>query len=245
MGGRSCGNCCVGKCINIIGRIKDFFSGSKGSSSGGRTDSYDVNTADLETTVRVQHALTEFRTDTQDRSEKLENEVIKESREFLDEFLDDIRKYNKIRYGNRRLNINLSHIERENRKTEDEIHGFIVKRVIKRISLDDSECAEILKMDAGDAKTKKFDGFYKKILKEAVLELEEVLRNAMEKQTDMVEDKIQQRIDGIMDIYESKVAEFEKIQTVKQSGEVQIEQEQIRLAHHVALCEYALEQLYK
>ena len=199
----------------------------------------------MEETIRVQESLTEFRTDTQNRSEKLENEVIKESREFLDEFLNDIRKYNKIRYGNRRLNINLSHIERENRKTEDEIHGFIVKRVSKRASLDDSECAKILKMDSGKEKEQALDKFYKKILKEAVLELEEVLRNAMEKQTDMVEDKIQQRIDGIMDIYESKVAEFEKIQTVKQSGEVQIEQEQIRLAHHVALCEYALEQLYK
>lgn len=245
MGGGCCiGNCCIGNCC-IGNFLKKLFGHSRGSSSGGRTDSYDVNTADLETTVRVQHALTEFRTDTQDRSEKLENEVIKESREFLDEFLDDIRKYNKIRYGNRRLNINLSHIERENRKTEDEIHGFIVKRVSKRASLDDSECAKILKMDSGKEKEQALDKFYKKILKEAVLELEEVLRNAMEKQTDMVEDKIQQRIDGIMDIYESKVAEFEKIQTVKQSGEVQIEQEQIRLAHHVALCEYALEQLYK
>ena len=131
-GGCCIGNCCVKDCcvINLIGRIKDFFK-SSGSSSGGNDDNYDREKASMEQTIKVQNSLTKFRTDTQSRSAKLENEIVNESREYLDEFLSELRRYNKIQYGRKRLNLNLNSLERENRKTEDMIHGFIVKRVSK------------------------------------------------------------------------------------------------------------------
>lgn len=235
------GNCCVG---NIIRKIKEFFKGSSGSSSGGEIDKIeDPTKADLEMTVKVQHALTEFRTDTQSRSEQLENDIVKESREYLDEFLAELRRYNKIQYGRKRLNLNLNSLERENRKTEDMIHGFIVKRVIKRISLDDDECTNILKMDPGKEKKEALDAFYKKVLKEAISDLSEELKNSMEKQTDNVEDKIQQRIDSIVEICETKSDEFEQIQKVKESDEAKLESEQLRLSYFVALCDYGIHQL--
>lgn len=241
-GGCCIGNCCVMACC--VGNCCVFnFGKSKGSSSGGHTESYDSKAADLEATLKVQQALTEFRTDTQSRSAKLENDIVKESREYLDEFISDLHRYNKLRYGNHRLNINIKSIECENRKTEDTIHGFIVKRVSKRISLDDSECLEILKMDAGKAKEDALDVFYKKVLKEAIAELSDELRNSMEAQTDNVEDKIQQRIDSIVDICETKAEEFERIKEVKESDEAEIEKEQLRLVHFVAMCEYGINQL--
>lgn len=241
MGGCCVGNCCVGNCC-IGESIRKFFCNDSccvGKSSKSQ-ESYDVNKADLEATLRVQKALDEFRSDAQSRSTKLENGIIKESRESLDSFIDELRTYNSIRYGNRRLNINLTNIEREQRKTEDQIHGFIVKRVIKRISLDDTECCDILKLDPGTEKSKKLDEFYKKVLKEAINELTQVLRETMEKQTDSVEDRIQQRIDGIVDVCEAKTVNFEKIQKMKANDESKIEQEQIRLSHYVALCDYGL-----
>lgn len=240
------GGCCVGKCCVInccIGKaIKDFFCSDSCcvGNSTKREESYDVNTADLQATVKIQKALTEFRSDTQSRSAKLENEIIKESRESLDNFIDELRTYNNIRYGNRRLNINISSIEREQRNTEDQIHGFIVKRVIKRISLDDNECCEILKLNPGSEKSNKLDAFYKKVLQEAVNELSHILRNTMENQTDSVEKRIQQRIDGIVDVCETKTVNFEKIQKMKMNDEDKIEQEQMRLSHYIALCDYGL-----
>lgn len=245
-GGCCVGNfCCIGNCC-VGNRIKEFIRGifgkSSGSSSGGQTESYDSNNANLEMTVKVQHALTEFRTDTQSRSENLENSIIQESREYLDEFLADLRRYNKIQYGRKRLNLNLSSIERENRKTEDMIHGFIVKRVSKRISLDDDECTDILKMEPGKKKEEALDAFYKKVLKEAISELSGELRNSMETQTDNVEDKIQQRIDSIVDLCETKSDEFKRIRQVKESDEAKMECEQLRLSYVVALCDYGMHQ---
>ena len=249
MGG---GGCCVGNlpCINcglvrkIVDKVKDVLGiSSSGSKHGGQTESYQADTATLQATIKVQKALTEFSSDTQNRSSELEIEIVKESREYLDAFLDDLRKYNKIRYGNRRLNINLSHIERENRKTEDKIHGFIVNRVKRRVSMDNDECADILAMDPGKQKEDKVDEFYKKVLKEAVLELSDELRTNMETQTDNVCDRIQHRIDSIVDVCEAKAEEFDRVRELKECGEAEIEGEQIRLSHFVAMCEFGLSQL--
>ena len=239
-GGCCVGNfCCIGNCCVFV-KLQEWLSGgSSGSSSGGRTESYDKS-AELEATVKVQNALTQFREDTRSRSEKLENEIIKESRETLDDFLNDVKKYNNIKYGGSRLNVNIGQIERENRKTEDKIHGFIVKRVAKRISLDDNECLEILKLDAGKEKEKRLDEFYKKVLKEAIKDLEEILRDAMEKQTDIVEDHISSRIESIVNTVTNKTNDFNKIQQVKNSDESKMEQEQIKLSHFVTMCDMGL-----
>lgn len=234
--------CCIGDTVKTI--VNDIFGcGDKGSSDVGKQESYQNSTATLEATIKVQEALSQFQSTTQSRSAKLENAIVKESRENLDAFIDELKKYNKIRYGNRRLNINLSHIERENRKTEDKIHGFIVKRVTKRISLDDDECKEILKMPAGDEKQRKMEEFYKAVLKEAIRELSDELQTNMETQTNTICDRIQQRIDNIIDVCENKTEEFENIRKVKEKDEAAVEQEQLRLTHFVAMCEYGLELL--
>lgn len=238
------GGCCVSNCCKgrVWQAIKDFFCSNSCcvGNSVRNQEGVDSRNADLEATLRIQKSLDEFRADTQNKSTELENSIIKESRESLDNFINELRAYNKIKYGNRKLDINLSNIEREHRKTEDQIHGFIVKRIAKRISLDDDECHELLKLNPGAEKTKKLDDFYKKVLKEAINELTSVLRDAMEKQTDIVEDRIQQRIDSILDICETKTADFEIIQKMKTKDESKIEREQIRLSHYVALCDLGL-----
>ena len=162
--GNFCSNCCVFQAIKKLFCSDSCCVGNHPIVQQGKGNENNVDII-----LRVQEALQSFTQDAEDRGEKFENAVIKESRESLDAFVDDLRKYNQIRYGNRRLNINISNIERENRKTEDKIHGFIVKRVKKRISQDDTECRELLEMEPNGEKTKKFNEFYQKILKEAVV----------------------------------------------------------------------------
>lgn len=236
--GNFCSNCCVFQAIKKLFCSDSCCVGNHPIVQQGKGNENNVDII-----LRVQEALQSFTQDAEDRGEKFENAVIKESRESLDAFVDDLRKYNQIRYGNRRLNINISNIERENRKTEDKIHGFIVKRVKKRISQDDTECRELLEMEPNGEKTKKFNEFYQKILKEAVLELKDELKNSTEEQTDRVCDTIQRRIDSVVDVCESKAEEFDKIRKVKESDEAAVEQEQLRLTHFVAMCEYGLELL--
>lgn len=241
MGGGCCiGDCCLVNCC-VAKALKEFFFGkSEGSSSGGRTESYAPDTASIEATIRVQQALTQFRDDTQKRGTQVENDIIKSSRQYMDEFLDELKNYNNISYGNARLNINLQDLQRKNRATEDKIHGYITSRVIKRMSLDDAECLEILKMEAGKAKEDAFDRFYTKILKEALRELSVELKDRMKEQTATVCDTIQVRLDNILTTWNTKTEEFERIKEIKESDEAKMEQEQMRLSYFVALCDNGL-----
>lgn len=219
---------------------KIFGSGKRGSESTGATESYDERSAGVNETYKLQQALSEFREDTREKSNKFENDIIKESREAIDVLIADVKKYNKIRYGGNALNVNISQMEREQRKTEDEIHGFIVGKVSKRISLDDEECKSILKLDAGRNKTKKMNEFYKKVLIEAMTDLKKLLRDSMKSQTIIVEDHIVSRMNTITYTVTGKTNEFNNIKDIKDTDESKMEQEQIRLSYLISLCDKTL-----
>ncbi len=219
---------------------KLFGSGHRGSESTGATESYDERSAGVSETYKLQQALSEFREDTRARSNKFENDIIKESRKAIDVLISDVKKYNKIRYGGNVLNVNISQIEREQRKTEDRIHGFIVGRVSKRISLDDDECKSILKLDAGRNKTRKMNEFYKKVLIEAMIDLKKLLRDSMKSQTFIVEDHIVGRMDTVTYTVTGKTNEFNKIKNIKDTDESKMEQEQIRLSYLISICDKSL-----
>ncbi len=222
-----------------VGR-KLFGSGSRGSESTGATESYDEKSAGVSETYRLQQALSEFREDTRAKSNKFENDIIKESRKAIDVLIADVKKYNKIRYGSSVLNVNISQMEIEQRSTEDKIHGFIVGKVSKRISLDDDECKSILKLDAGRNKTKKMNEFYKKVLTEAMTDLKKLLRSSMKSQTLIVEDHIVGRMDTITYTVTGKTNEFNKIKDLKDTDESKMEQEQIRLSYLISICDKSL-----
>ena len=246
MGG-GCGNCfhpiraiknAVSKAID---KVDSWLTGTKKHSSHFEyEESYDPTKAQLESTMRINNALTEFRLDVEMTSDDVERDVIRLSRESLDEFVEQLREYNKITYGERRLNINLNALERDNRRTEDEVHGYIKKRVLKRVSLDDSECLEILKMDKGEEKRRKMDAFFQKILRDAINELCDMLRKNMTTQSENVADRIQSRIDDIVRSVTEKSKKFKEVEKMKQSNEKGLEQQQAEFAYLVSVCEYGL-----
>lgn len=229
MGGHSrcCrGNCCVGNCSDC-------------SNSPSQVNIPKIDERAI-TQYRRQAALQEFRDSARSKGDGIEKSILSESREYLDELIKDVKRYNKIIYGKKRLNINIERLLRENRETDDSIRGFIEKSVMRRISLDDKDFLQICDIDNEDEKQKKFKAFYKSVLDDAIKDLSNILRSSMENQSDKICDIIQSRIDSIYETCENKKSEFEKIQSVKESGEVCIENEQLRLSYMVALCDLGL-----
>lgn len=229
MGGRSrcCrGNCCVGNCSDC-------------SNSPSQVNIPKIDERAI-TQYRRQAALQEFRDSARSKGDGIEKSILSESREYLDELIKDVKRYNKIIYGKKRLNINIERLLRENRETDDSIRGFIEKSVMRRISLDDKDFLQICDIDNEDEKQKKFKAFYKSVLDDAIKDLSNILRSSMENQSDKICDIIQSRIDSIYETCENKKSEFEKIQSVKESGEADIENEQLRLSYMVALCDLGL-----
>ena len=73
-------------------------------------------------------------------------------------------------------------LKREKTKVKQTISGAIKNPLAKRMSLDDTECLKILKMDAGSEKTKAMSSFSKKIINEALDNLANQVRMSMNEQ---------------------------------------------------------------
>lgn len=239
MGG-GCGRCSNFPCITkgIRDTIKNIFSKPRSSSSSyiSHEEVYDAEKATLQETMRINNALTDFRLQSETNSDRLEIEIIKAARGGLDQFLDMLKKQNKKTFAGRKLNLNISAIERDNRETEDMIHGFIKKRVLKEVSLDNTKCREVLQMEKGDAKKKAMDDFLKDVTSTAITDLSKELKKVIYRQSENIEDKVQVRIDEIEVSLNENMKKFDKIKSLKETNSAALEAEKLELSSVSAVC---------
>lgn len=244
MGGGSCGKRrhCFNSpgCIDLIGRGKNLVFGeeTRGTSSKiGKEESYSSEKAQIAETARINNTLTEFRNKIEKRSDKIESEVLSMSREYIDELIKELKKINNQKYAGQSLNLNIESIERQNRKTEDTIHGHIKKHIQKRISIDDEQCLEILKMETGSDKEKKMTDFINLVLKESMEELSKKIKKVLTEQADNITEKIEDRIIVYENSASEKISGCEEIINLKGKDEKALEKKVGKVAYKLSLCE--------
>lgn len=244
-GGGGCGRCgkwtpCFDSpgCFDIPGRVGGLFKTSSDhtSSKSSKEDPYEREKASMQETMRINATLTEFRLESETKSDNLENEIIKRARNGLDQFLDMLKKQNKKTFAGRRLNLNISAIERDNREMEDMIHGFIKKRVMKEVSLDNQECLEVLKMEKGEEKRKAMKRFLDNVISTAITDLAEELKKVIRRQSENIEDKVQVRIDEIEVSLDDNLKKFDKIKSLKETDSTELEAEKLELISVSSVC---------
>lgn len=233
-----------GKSGGIIRRtwekVKNFFGGSsEAGSSTGREDSYDPEKARMEETIRINNILTTFRLDVESKSDRLEQEVLDMARESLDRTIQYLATINEKSYGGRKLNLNLQRVQRENRKTEDMIRGFIKKEVQKKVSLDNAKCLEILKMPAGAQKEREMTAYADSVLKQALNALTKKIETSMNKQCDNLLEQIQDRMEQVTSQVNEKVAKSLEISKMKEADEAKLQMEQSRIKYAVTIFDIA------
>lgn len=228
-----------------VEKVKDFF----GISSGGtgravsKEESYDPEKAKMEETLRINNILVSFRTTIETKSDKLEKDALEISRKSIDGLIDYLKSINNKKYSGKALNINIERLIRENRKTEDSIHGYIKKHVQKRVSLDDSECLAILKMESGSEKENKMTAFSNKVLGEAIKELSNKIRKSIQEQADNIADQIKDRIDLVESTSANTIEKYKEIEKLKENNEEGLESEITNMGYFISLCDNALNQL--
>ncbi len=243
MGGGSCGKRCFKSdrtlCIDLGGRFKNKFGESSRSTGReiGNTESYSSETAQIAETARIANTLTEFREKIEKKSDKIEQDVLLLSREYIDELIKELKKINNEKYAGQRLNLNIESIERQNRKTEDIIHGHIKKHIQKRISMDDEQCLEILKMETGSNKEKKMTDFINLVLKESMEELSKKIKKVLTEQADNITEKIEDRIVVYENSASEKISSCEEIINLKGKDEKALEKKVGKVAYKLSLCE--------
>lgn len=196
--------------MSIADEIIEAFTApsSKAANNIGKQTTYNPQKSQIEETANIDKILTTFRIECERRSEKIEKTLIKYSRNDLDSYIDYLKKFGKQEYNNKLLNVDLERLNRQHRKTEDMINGYIKRRIQKSVSLDDPRCLSILEMKPSKAKQQEMNSYLQSIIKTCTLDLTDELAKSMKSQSESTLKQIKQQLDDESDYTERKIQMF-------------------------------------
>ena len=186
----------VGKAVEKAGDVIGGVTGWYGASSAGmliqdlfsgniaKESSYDKDAADVFTTERLNEILVSFSEGNLRQCEKLEEQCIREVQKYCNALTGLVRKSP----GFTEYASSLKRVERSLSRIHGMITGSVKEPLAKRMSLDDSECLRILKMDSGEKKEEEIRKFSRKIINEALDNLGRKVREAIREQTGELEE---------------------------------------------------------
>lgn len=222
--------------IEAIGRgIKDACTTV--SKDAGETDRYDKERARLEETKRINMILTEFSLNLEKKADEIEREAINESKVYFKELLNEL-KASKAETG-----VNISRIERTMSRIEREIKGNLKTYISKRVSIDDIECLEILKLDAGYEKEKEMKRFSEKILQQGLNNLVKDIRKVIKEQNEIVTEVIEEKLEDIKFNLDKQIEEFNMLEQSKTKTEEEVNKMKQELLDKIALSEACIDSL--
>lgn len=228
------------KAIDTVTKVKDFFTIGVNETSRrtSEEDSYDVGST-LAETKRLNSILSDFTFKLAEYADELESNVIDEIEEYFDLLIEELDK-NEFNFR-----INISKIKRNKLKVERQIRGSFNKYLSKRISLDDSECLSILKLDAGEAKRKRMNLFGNKVLKEAIYNLCLDIEESMLEQQEYIEKCLDEKIDEFIIMQNEMIDKFDKLEQAYEDGKDRIDEEKNNIILKIAICNLALSSIVK
>lgn len=151
-----------------VGRnIKDFCDNI------GETRSYDKGTASATDTANINEMLTLFSSKLKDQADELEENVLKDVREYFEDVISQIEDSG--------VEIPTKQFHRAMTQTERNIKGKLKSHLAKRVSIDDQECLDILALAPGSEKTSKMDKFGNKVLKDGLDQLAKQTEQTVQK----------------------------------------------------------------
>lgn len=159
--------------------IQDLFFGNIAKEA-----SYDKEAADVLTTERLNEILVSFSEGNLRQCEELEEQCIREVQRYCNALTGLIRKSP----GFTEYASHLKGIEKSLSRIHGTITGSVRNPLARRMSLDDSECLRILKMDSGKKKEDAIRKFSRKVINEALNNLGRKVREAIREQTEELEE---------------------------------------------------------
>jgi hypothetical protein len=146
--------------------------------------SYDKREANIYTTDRLNEVLVSFSEGYSQQATAIENSCIRLVEEYYDRLINIIESApNSVNNT-----ANIKALKSGKRRIAKTISGGIKEPLAKRMSLDDSECLRILKMDSGTEKKRAMTNFTKKVINESLDHLSKNVREALNDQTEDIQE---------------------------------------------------------
>lgn len=146
--------------------------------------SYDGDTADINTTERLNTILREFSDKYMKSAVTIEKNCVKAVEDYYNKLMPVVENARELRFSTSAVR----KIKNNKEEMKKSINNSIEKPLRKRLSLDDRECLEILKLDSGTRKKEKMDLFVRKVIKEARDNLANEVKKSLDMQMDDIEE---------------------------------------------------------
>lgn len=150
----------------------------------GKEKSYEKDKANIYSTERMNEILVSFSEGYFKQATIIENECIEIVEHYYNSLINMIEDSTELAYNK----ANLKALKKEKARIGKSITGAIKDPLAKRMSLDDSECLKILKMNQGSEKVKAMSAFSQKVISEALDNLAKKVRDTMSEQLTDIED---------------------------------------------------------
>lgn len=146
--------------------------------------SYDKKEANIYTTDRLNEILVSFSEGYFQQATAIEKNCIRLVEDYYDKLIEIIENAPSSTHNA----ANLRALKSGKGRISKTINGGIKDPLSKRMSLDDSECLSILKMDSGGEKKQAMTRFTQKVIKEALNNLSQNVRTALNEQSEDIQD---------------------------------------------------------
>lgn len=198
------------KGLKILGRIIEF--GKKvidylvGGDDVKDQSAMDTKNSSAEDTMNLNSILLEYRNKVKEDTKPVESNVKDVCKEVFASICDS------VDFANSQFQIyKVESVKRKLDNIIEDIDGIFEKHVIKRISLDDERCVDILKMLPGDLKGQRMSELKKEVFKEAIEDICTKLEKFQQDIFDNMEISIESRMEGIESKLLEKTEMFEEI----------------------------------
>ncbi len=231
--------CCVGDCCVVdcgFCCIMDFCSDSGCSY-------HPVEKVTVDHSKKIADELAEMKERANEDGQRIGNEAFDNINIYMDQFIEHLKKINEGTYGGKQLNIKMDVIERELGKLRNEVTSFIGARMDERLVLSDSELSVILEERNDEKRTKNFDDFYRRIHKQAVLDLSKKIEEVIARQFVLVDTEIRIRLNEVDASMNQALASYMEIERMLEEKDEALANKQLESMYVMGLSDIVHDEL--
>lgn len=224
---------------SVAKKVWNTLTGSSESTARevGDSDRYDRELATARETARINEALSDFKNSAGEQSVALEDRLSDACEEVFEGLLDHVEKLNAKDFCGSTLNIPTRKIRSDNRRILRGIRGSLKKEVLPKVSIDDSGCLEILKMQKGEDKRKRMLGFINQTLIASINKLKRDLNRDVKDGIEYTKEQIEAGFDNLEGIFKSNLNSLKLLK--ESAGDIEAnERDQIKVVFDLWKAQY-------
>mgnify|MGYP002626980051 CR=1 FL=1 len=181
--------------------------------------SYDVDTSSAYELRRMQEELRKMQESFKDKATKIEDDTVTALQTSISQMIHNFEEINDVA----NLHLNIAYLKEMESRLDRQVKGYIQNKVKRRLSIDDVECKEILRIEGAHAKELAMQRFQEEIFSDAINSLWNIIEDTVREQNNAIFHQIENRLTTIRMNAEDSIRQFEEIKKDKQSNKEELE----------------------